>query len=210
MSFLKRLLKTKFDSGDFWRRRYEKSQTSGPGSYGRLAAYKADVVNGMVRDLNIASVIEFGSGDGNQAALFEIPKYTGIDISPLVVDKARKIFVDRADWTFETSDKAQITPNAYDMSMSLDVIYHLVEDEVFEPYMRDLVAAARRYVLIYASDHNEVAKDAHVHHRHYSDWLARHFPDLKLIETLEQPYPAGPDTDAKETSFAHFKIFEKP
>lgn len=209
MNVLKRLLSRKFDSGGYWRRRYEKKQTSGPRSYGRLAAYKAEVVNTVCKVRNIASVIEFGCGDGNQTALFEISRYAGIDISPLIIDRARRTFADRPDWTFQIADQYTGNPGAYDMSMSLDVIYHLVEDNVFDAYMHQLVVSSQRYVLIYASDHDEITKDVHVRHRHYSRWLAQHYPDLNCVETLQHPYPAAADTDASDTSFAFFQLFEK-
>ena len=39
-----------------------------------------------------------------------------------------------------------------DLALSLDVIYHLTEDTVFEAYMRHLFAAGSRFVIIYATD----------------------------------------------------------
>jgi len=209
MKFFRRRKKQKFDSGEYWRRRYEDKKTSGPGSYGRLAAYKADIVNGILRDRGISSVIEFGCGDGNQAALFEIPNYTGVDISPLVVENAKKTFADRPGWTFQVAGEGTVADGAHDMSMSLDVIYHLIEDDVFETYMHNLVAAARRYVLVFASDYEQTAKPKHVRHRHYSEWLAQNYPELKMVQEFEHPYPASEGSDITETSFAHFKIFEK-
>ena len=208
MKLLNSLLRRKFQSGDYWRQRYEKGRTSGPGSYGRLSEYKAQIVNGIVEDRAIRSVIEFGCGDGNQSALFDIPRYVGVDISPLVIERARSTFADRPDWSFEVADKKVRTVGRHDMSMSLDVIYHLVEDDVFDSYMRDLVSASRRYLLIYASDHDETTADVHVRHRKYSDWLARKAPEFKLATNYEQPYPKGADTDPKTTSFAHFKLFK--
>jgi hypothetical protein len=40
----------------------------------------------------------------------------------------------------------------FDLELSLDVIYHLVEDEVFDAYMRSLFAHAGRFVVIYSSN----------------------------------------------------------
>ena len=39
-----------------------------------------------------------------------------------------------------------------DLALSLDVVFHLVEDEVFAQYMQTLIQAGNRYVIIYASD----------------------------------------------------------
>ena len=53
-------------SGEFWESRYQRGETSGGGSYGRLAQFKAQTLNRFVEENEIASVIEFGCGDGHQ------------------------------------------------------------------------------------------------------------------------------------------------
>ena len=60
-------------SGDYWERRYRLGMTSGPGSAGKLASFKADVLNEFVRDNGVQSVIEFGCGDGTQLTLAKYP-----------------------------------------------------------------------------------------------------------------------------------------
>ena len=55
-----------FDSGAYWSARYRRGETSGSGSYGENAKYKADFLNGFVQENGINSVIEFGCGDGAQ------------------------------------------------------------------------------------------------------------------------------------------------
>src|SRR5271157_5436589 len=49
-------------SGSFWENEYREGRTSGPGSYGRLAEFKAEILNEFVRTKNIRTVIEFGCG----------------------------------------------------------------------------------------------------------------------------------------------------
>lgn len=56
-------------SGDYWEQRYRQAGNSGAGSYGRLAEFKAEVLNEFVARHSIGSVVEFGSGDGNQLTL---------------------------------------------------------------------------------------------------------------------------------------------
>src|SRR5258707_1053417 len=73
------------NSGQYWEDRYALGRTSGAGSYNRLAAFKAEVVNRFVRDRGIKSVIEFGVGDGAQLALAEYPSFVGIDVSPTII-----------------------------------------------------------------------------------------------------------------------------
>ena len=59
---------------NYWEDRYRTGHDSGAGSSGRLAAFKAEFLNGLVADHNVSSVIEFGCGDGRQLALAEYPR----------------------------------------------------------------------------------------------------------------------------------------
>ena len=61
-----------------------------------------------------------------------------------------------------------------DLTLSLDVIFHLVEDQVFTDYMKLLFDAADRYVIVYATNTNRTTPldRAHVRHRRFTDWTA--------------------------------------
>lgn len=198
-----------FSSADYWRERYAKGGTSGAGSYGRLADYKAGVINALVADRGIDSVIEFGFGDGNQASMFEFPSYTGIDVVPELVARAKTRFADRPGWTFSTRADFELQPAGHDLALSLDVIYHLIEDDVFDAYMSDLVNASGKYLLIYASDRDDMPPAVHVRHRKYTSWIAENAPQWRCIETLENPFAMKEGDDPTQTSFAFFNLFER-
>ena len=68
-------------SSRYWEERYQIGRDSGTGSRGRLAFFKANVVNDLVREEAIHTGIEFGCGDGQQLSLLEIDRYTGLDVS---------------------------------------------------------------------------------------------------------------------------------
>src|SRR5512139_2970605 len=68
-------------SKDYWEERYRAGGNSGGGSYGRLAQFKADVLNGFVERHGVESVLELGCGDGHQLELARYPKYIGLDVS---------------------------------------------------------------------------------------------------------------------------------
>src|SRR5580704_5652224 len=71
-----------FQSSDqYWNDRYRNGGNSGPGSYNRLAYFKAEVLNQFIRDRGVEKVIEFGCGDGAQLRLAEYPSYIGVDVS---------------------------------------------------------------------------------------------------------------------------------
>ncbi len=196
-------------SADYWERRYAGGGSSGSGSSGRLATFKADVLNEFVARNGVTSVIELGCGDGNQLARARYPRYLGLDVSPSTLavcmqrfaGDATKSFVLCAPETFR--DAARFL--TADLAVSLDVVYHLVEDDVFEAYMRSLFAAATRFVAVYSSDHDEPAH-GHVHHHAFSAWVARNEPGWRRTHTIANPYPYDP-ADPDHTSFADFHFF---
>lgn len=195
-------------SSQYWKTRYAKGGTSGAGSYGRLAQYKAQMINAIAAYHGIESAIEFGMGDGNQARLFEFDRFIGTDIVPQVIDAARVEFADRPNWSFKTNDDFDAAPERAELCLSLDVIYHLLEDEVFEDYMTRMAAASKRYLLIYSSDRGDGGGARHVKHRNYSKWLAQN-TDFREIKAWDNPHAYSPGKSPKDTSFAAFKLFEK-
>jgi hypothetical protein len=194
-----------FDSGQYWRERYRAGGNSGAGSYGRLADFKAEFVNAFVREHDIASIIEFGCGDGAQLLLADYPTYLGFDVADESIELCRskfaqdttKAFRNAATWDYETAD----------LTLSLDVIYHLIEDDVFHDYMRRLFASAGRYVIVYSSNHEGDHPAAHVKHRRFTDWIDIYHADFKLVRRLPNRYPLVADDQTE--SFADFFIFEK-
>jgi SAM-dependent methyltransferase len=193
-------------SADYWQARYVKGGHSGEGSYGRLAEFKAEFINEFVRKHGVESVLEFGCGDGNQLKLAVYPAYTGVDVSPRSIETCRVLFSGDRGKTFFNA--AEYDNRSADLVLSLDVIYHLVEDTVFESYMRQLFSAARRYVIIYSSNSMGMfAESPHVRHREFTAWVAANEPGWKLAEMVPNRYPVG--VSSKETSFAHFFVYER-
>jgi len=76
-----------------------------------------------------------------------------------------------------------------DLTLSFDVIYHLVEDEVFHNYMAALFAASTKYVIVYSSNIEGWHGAAHVLHRDVTGYIAKTFKDWKLLGTLRNRYP---------------------
>jgi hypothetical protein len=194
-------------SASYWKRRYRRGGHSGAGSYGKFATFKAEVLNRFVASHGIESVIEFGCGDGNQLRLASYPRYRGFDVSRRALASCRRIFRDDASKSFRAMRRYRGERAA--LTLSLDVLYHLVEDAVFERYMRTLFGAAQRYVIIYSSNHddNRGFEGTHVRHRRFTDWVATNLPDWQLKRHVPNRYPyrGNPRTG----SFADFYIYER-
>ncbi len=190
----------------YWNSRYSAGGTSGSGSYGKLAEFKAEIINTFVQQHAIERVIEFGCGDGNQLRYARYPSYLGFDISPDAIARCRALFAGDASKEFRLvrdydGERAPIT-------MSLDVIYHLTEDDVFDGYMSRLFDASDRFVIIYSTDQEQqAAPPSHVRHRQFTRWVAAQRPSWSLVQRLRNRY----ENVAVEAggSPAEFFIFER-
>ena len=194
-------------SARYWDQRYARGGSSGDGSAGKFAIFKAEVLNGFVEHHRVQSVIEFGSGDGGQLALGRYPHYIGFDVSLEAVKRCRARFAGDDSKTFLAV--AEYGGQRADLTLSLDVIYHLVEDAVFDDYMRLLFDASEKWVIVYASNHDDTdrAEAAHVRHRQFTRWVEANRPGWKLKQTIPNRYPFT--GDFRLGSFADFFIFER-
>lgn len=194
-------------SADYWERRYRAGRDSGDGSYGRLAIFKAEVLNRFVQENAVETVIEFGCGDSAQLSLAEYPCYCGLDVSPAAVQRCRERFRDDPTKTFRLPEDPRAA--GFDLALSLDVIYHLVEDSVFDAYMRDLFASSRCYVIIYSSNVEMACPEPYIRHRRFTDWVDEHLPEWRLHQTIKNRHPFD-QRDPENTSFADFYVFQRP
>lgn len=193
-------------STGYWNARYRLGGTSGLGSYGHLARFKAETLNNWIGSRQIASVIEFGCGDGNQLSLAKYQKYVGLDVSRTAIQKCKTRFADDLSKSFFLYDSSCFVDRAglfkADLSLSLDVIYHLIEDEIYKLYIDHLFAAADRYVIIYSSDTDSLrSSQPHVRHRCFSRYVRDAFQHWVEIERIPNNYPAD--------SCAEFVLFAK-
>ena len=193
-------------SGEYWEQRYQVGGHSGAGSYNNLAEFKAEVINNFLEKKNIDSVIEFGCGDGNQLLYLSPKNYIGYDVSKKAIELCRSKFEGDNTKTFRLMGYNAL--EKADLTLSLDVIYHLIEDHVFEEYMNKVFDSSNKYVIIYSSntDKNEL-NAPHVKHRKYTDWVAQNKNSFQLIDHIPNRYPFN--GNGENTSFADFFIYEK-
>jgi GT2 family glycosyltransferase len=195
-----------FNSKEYWEKRYIDGGHSGAGSYNFFAEFKAEVINKFVLKNNIDTVIEFGHGDGNQLKLSNYPKYLGFDVSSTIVELCKNKF--KLDKTKKFKNLDEYNNEKADLTLSLDVIYHLIEDDVFNDYMYRLFNASLKYVIIYSSnDEQLIDKANHVKHRKFSDWIENNMKNWKLIDYIPNKYPYT--GDHLKGSFADFYVYKK-
>jgi len=197
-----RTLRPFFSSARYWQHRYKSGRTSGAGSRGANAEYKAAFINDFIRSHRIETAIEFGFGDGVQLEMCEYPDYLGFEVSRTAIQQRRKQFRGNANRRFKhLSDYAGETA---DLTVSLDVVYHLVEQAAYEDHLTKLFDASNHCVLIFSTSFDCTAPSArHAKHRNCLAWIEENRPDWRQIRT-EATQVDRPDTSAD------FFVFERP
>lgn len=198
----------KFNSSDYWEKRYKLNGNSGPGSYGRLALWKAKIINAFVEKENIKTVIELGCGDGNQLLNARYPEYLGFDVSNSAIEICKRKFKNDPSKNFLNYYSIDQSVRKVDLVISLDVIFHLIDDRDFHDYMINLFNLSNRYVIIYSSNYDkEIAP--HVKSRNFTKWIRDNVsPHFKLIKKIPNKYPFN-ENDPLNTSISDFYIYEK-
>jgi len=167
-----KILNKKFSSSQaYWMKRYAKGGNSGAGSCGRHAEFKAEVLNTLVSRENIKTIIEYGCGDGNQLRLARYENYLGFEVSPEAIRKCNTIFHNDTTKKFKLME--DYAGEEAEATLSLDVVYHMIEDDVFEAYMKRLFSSAQRFVVIYSTntDIQETLQAPHIKHRKFTTWV---------------------------------------
>lgn len=198
----------------YWENRYRHGGTSGSGSFGRLAKFKAKFVNSFVKEYNIKSIVELGCGDGNQLQLSDYPQYIGFDISTTAIALCKSKFQNDPTKTFFHYNNEnylqciQEMSLQIDLALSLDVIFHLVEDNIYESYMKHLFSSSRQYIIIYSSNVNIPYNGTHERHRKFTLWIKENEPTWTVMQYVKNKYPYNP-ANPQHTSNSDFFVFKK-
>lgn len=190
-------MKLDYNPRGYWDRRYREGRTSGSGSEGEEGTYKARFVNDFIRDHGVTSVIDWGCGDGQVLELLNLGErgtegyvaYTGIDVSPTILERMRAQF---RQYVFATPDEAQQPGREWtaELALSMDVLFHLPDDDDYFAYLNQVFNSATAFVLIYSTNHAGGRTARHVLRREFTPDIARYFPEWALVR-VETPLREG-------------------
>jgi len=200
---LKALFRKPLNYKEYWEGRYRKGGNSGSGSYGQLAKFKGDIINKYFRQYAIQNVIEFGCGDGNNLALYKIDKYIGFDVSPTSIKLCKSKFQkDHSKSFFLYHPSCYVNNSVFiaDAVISIDVLYHIVDDYDYKVSLSHIFSAARKLIIIYTSTEaykeELYFKGSHVKHRNVIRDIEKF--NWKITKKIPNQYP--------EKSSANFLI----
>ena len=198
--------KTSFNSTKYWQDRYENGGISGSGSRGQLAGFKADILNQFLQEHpDVKRVIDLGCGDGHQIKNIKFPNYLGFDVSKEAIRQCEQMYKDDINKSFVST---WIPVLRCELAISLDVIYHLVEDAIFEEYMSRLFSCSKKWVIIYSSIDPRIKNTAkHIRHRDFEKWIKKNRPDWPRLGRIRNNYPFN--GDSRLTSISDFFIYKK-
>ncbi|WP_138750940.1 class I SAM-dependent methyltransferase [Paenibacillus sinopodophylli] len=196
---------TPFDYKAYWENNYAQGGTSGSGSYGVLADFKAEVINTFMKDNSIQSVIEFGCGDGNQLSLMHYKQYLGLDVASSSIDLCAQRFETDHTKSFLTYNPRHFMNKAFftsDLVVCLDVLYHITDPYDFRKTLDDIFSCNAKYVLLYTritgSDEPSIVPT--IRDRDILQHLEA-YQAYRIVQTIEQKH--------KELSSASFIILQK-
>tara|TARA_R110002072_G_scaffold233795_2_gene391451 strand:+ start:56824 stop:57513 length:690 start_codon:yes stop_codon:yes gene_type:complete len=193
---LNELQNRSFSSQSYWEQRYQSGGDSGAGSFGTNAKFKAQFLNEFAAQSQISSVLELGCGDGNQLDLYQFPHYRGYDVSPRAIELCKAKFEHDTSKSFHLhTQTAHPLMDKAELTLSIDVIFHLVEQHIFEAHLRDLFAASTRYVIIFSTAFDKRHESPHHCDRDFRQHISDNFNQFRLSQIVENPFK-GNDSQA--------------
>lgn len=179
-----------FNEKSYWCNRYENDRHmflgdgSGAGSQGEEAVSKAICINHWIKEYGMRTITEFGCGTGENLKLYDIPiSYNGYDFSEKAIEICKEKFKNHRNslkyYFGSTIDALDLDA---DLMLSLDVHYHMPNDDVYQEYCDVLFNQFRgKYIIIYSTDtDSQFTEDGHP--------LAKHVRFRPVLDKVKE-YP---------------------
>jgi 2-polyprenyl-3-methyl-5-hydroxy-6-metoxy-1,4-benzoquinol methylase len=136
-----------FDNRGFWDDRYaeQPDHGSGLGSQGLPLIYKQQILKQTVQRLNPSSILDIGCGD--QFLTENVPDdiYTGIDLSPVIIEQNRRKYPKR---NYIAGDFLSESLPQFDLIISFDVTIHLDNVECYRTLVDRAISCTKDWGII--------------------------------------------------------------
>lgn len=190
------------NSNDYWEQRYARGGNSGYGSRGKLAEFKAKVINGFINENKVQSIVELGCGDGYQLLLYDTNlAYIGQDVSPTIIRKNKlKAKLNNEFYLYPHPCKAEL-------GLSIDVLFHIINYQEYVDYLKNLFDWSTKYVIIYAFNSDMQGFAAHYLPRKFTDLITQMFTEWELDKVIKNQYPV--EKYGGKGSYSDFYIYRR-
>ncbi|MCX6648462.1 MAG: hypothetical protein NTV61_03635 [Candidatus Bathyarchaeota archaeon] len=132
------------DQRDYWNDRHQRGRSSGAGSIGLIREWKWAVIQSTTSS-RVDHVIDYGCGDLSFWGNYNCEDYVGIDVSPAILERNRKL---RPGWQFYTpSSVGETEPRP--IVLCLDVLFHILPEKDFTDILENLCSLSTRYIFVY-------------------------------------------------------------
>jgi 2-polyprenyl-3-methyl-5-hydroxy-6-metoxy-1,4-benzoquinol methylase len=178
-----------FDYVSYWENRYRDGGTSGSGSYGETAIYKSGIVNKIVENNNILSVIDFGCGDGNQLTYCHYKKYLGLDVSQTAIEICCKKFSNDFSKSFMVYNPRCFKNNGYlsaDLVICMDVLYHITDENDYNKTIDDIFSCCPKIVILFTALY-DFSSQKHIITRDIFSAILR-YPQYEVADIIKQEH----------------------
>jgi hypothetical protein len=142
------LRRTTFDNRRFWNQRYieDPDKGSGPGSRGEILRLKSTLIQSVIAEHDIKTILDIGCGDIAPLRELELGHYLGIDIADVVVEKNKSL---KPQWQFVRADLAgDYCPPAAELVLCLDVLIHQKKKQSYLAILLKTLSCSEKVALI--------------------------------------------------------------
>jgi 2-polyprenyl-3-methyl-5-hydroxy-6-metoxy-1,4-benzoquinol methylase len=146
-------------------------------------------------------VIDVGCGDIRAWDCNPPLKYTGIDISPLIIEQNREKYPGRKFIVANATVPQKITA---DIVICMNVLFHIIDDDDYTDILKNLKAYSKKYIIIYTWNKNPFQKgifstickkDTDGHYQKYRDFkkvaTPIFTPEFELMAEHQYPGTIG-------------------
>jgi SAM-dependent methyltransferase len=140
--------RTAFDNRRFWNQRYIENpeKGSGPGSRGEILLLKSKLIQSVIAENDIETVLDIGCGDIAPLREIELGHYLGVDISDVIVEKNRRL---KPQWQFVCADlTGDHCPPSADLVLCLDVLIHQKKKQSYLAILSKTLSCTKKVALI--------------------------------------------------------------
>lgn len=140
-----------FNSDKYREQRYKTGGNSWKWSYWDNWVFKSEYINKFIEENNIKSAVEVGCGDGHNLTLYKVDKYIWLDVSAKSIEMCKQKHVDDKNKQFFLhTDKDSYDDYISDVSLCLDVTYHIFPRKKWEDVIQQVIGMWEKYVIFYS------------------------------------------------------------